>query len=203
MATRSGPTASTVATRSTPGWRWAVPSLRDDSPLSEFQVFGLNSTVQLGGGSSLLGEFGRTERDDISGSAQRAEFRHQSSRLDLRVYGARSDSGFANTSSTLGGGRLELGLRGTGTIDERTRLLGEALRTEDRIGGGHREGALIAVERRLSRVFTGEVGYRYGRETVSPASALSLGATPNETNAIRGRLTAQYPQLPRLGVHRV
>jgi uncharacterized repeat protein (TIGR01451 family) len=166
---------------------------RDDNPLSDFRVWGLNSTVRLGGGSSLLGEFGHTERDAVGGSAQRAEFRHQSSRLDLRVYGARSDSGFANTSSTLGAGRLELGVRGTGTIDERTRLLGEALRTEDRVGGGHREGALLAVERRLNRIFTGELGYRYGRETVSPASPLTAGATPNETNAIRGRLTADIP----------
>jgi uncharacterized repeat protein (TIGR01451 family) len=166
----------------------------DDNPLAERRVWGFNSSLQVASGSYLLAEFGRSENDGLNGNAQRAEFRHRSTGLDLRVYGARSDSGFANPSSTLGAGRLELGLRGTAAINQRTRLLGEALRTEDRVFGGHRDGASLAVERRLSDVFRAELGYRYGHETVDPASPLTAGATPNETNALRGRLTADIPR---------
>ena len=166
---------------------------RDENPIGDREIWGLNSTLQLGTGSYLLGEFGRSDNAGLTGNAERAELRHRSAGVDLRIYGARSDSGFANPSSTLGGGRLELGLRGTAAIDDRTRLIGEALRTEDRITEGHREGASLSAERRLSRVFLGELGYRYGRETAAAASALTAGATPNETNAIRGRVTAQIP----------
>jgi uncharacterized repeat protein (TIGR01451 family) len=166
---------------------------KDDNPVGDRQIWGLNSTVDLGGGSYLLGEFGRSDNNGLTGNAERVEFRNRSTGLDLRVYGARSDSGFANPSSTFASGRLELGLRGTATIDARTRLIGEALRTEDRITEGHREGASFSVERRLSRTFLGELGYRYGHETDTSASQLTAGATPNETNAIRGRLTARIP----------
>ncbi|HTC24145.1 MAG TPA: hypothetical protein VK688_07275, partial [Gemmatimonadales bacterium] len=165
----------------------------DDNPLAGQRIWGLNSTFALGSGSYLLGEFGQTENSGISGSAERAEFRHRSEGLDLRVYGARSDSGFVNPSSTLGAGRLELGLRGAAALDRRTRLIAEALRTEDRIAGGHREGASFSVERRLTELLKAELGYRYGRETAAPASPLTAGATPNETNAIRGRVSAQTP----------
>jgi hypothetical protein len=58
-------------------------------------------------------------------------------------------------------------------IDSRTRLIAEALRTEDRIAGGHREGAALSVERRLSDVFKAELGYRYGRETAAHSPALA------------------------------
>ena len=166
---------------------------KDENPSGDRQIWGLNSTVELGKGSYLLGEFGRSDNEGLTGNAERAEFRHRSTNLDLRIYGERSDSGFANPSSTFTGGRLELGLRGTATIDPRTRLFGEALRTEDRITEGHRDGAALSVERRLSRVFLGELGFRYGHETDTAASPVTTGVTPNETNAIRGRLTAQIP----------
>jgi hypothetical protein len=90
-------------------------------------------------------------------------------------------------------GRLELGLRGAFTIDERTRLLAEALHSEDRRTDGRRRGALVGLERRLSRTFRAELGYRWAEETVAPASGATAGtpgASPNQTNAVRGRLTA-------------
>ncbi|MGH7645885.1 MAG: hypothetical protein ACREMR_09900, partial [Gemmatimonadales bacterium] len=166
--------------------------VRDDNPLGAWQVVGAHSAFRLAEGTYLLGELAYTDGDTLEGGAAgRVELRHHAGRLDARVYGLRSQIAFQNPSATFAGGRGEYGARGTWLLDGRTRLLGEALRTEDVATGGRRDGALLGVERRFGERVTVELGYRYGRETATPASdgsAATAGATPNETNALRTRL---------------
>src|SRR5207244_4221470 len=104
---------------------------REENPLDKRSLFGVNSTVHLGSGTYLLGELAQSDDSVGRGNAERLELRHHSGRLDARLFGTRSDAAFANPSSTFGVGRGEYGLRAAVTLDPHTRILGEALRTED------------------------------------------------------------------------
>ena len=179
--------------------------VRDEQPLSSRQLYSANAAFSLGAGTVLITEFARTAGDSASfrGDAARFELRHSSAKLQGSVFGATSDPGFSNQSSTFQRGRTELGLRGSAVLGPRTRLLGEALRTEDRIGGGHRTGLLAGVERQFGKFVRAEVGYRFADERGGPASAgtaATPAATPNATNAIRTRVTFQIPGQPRASV---
>jgi uncharacterized repeat protein (TIGR01451 family) len=165
---------------------------RQEDPLDSFELWSFNGSARLGDHTRVLGEWARTSGNAReSGSAKRVELRHGSDRADLRVFAAESDSGFGNPSSTFGGGRREvgglLGLR----LDSRTRLVGQALRTEDRRTQGRRDGALLAVERSFNRDTRLEVGYRYGSETAAPADTLASGAS-SEVHAIHTRLSVDF-----------
>ncbi len=164
----------------------------DESDAGKNQLLGLNTTLRLAPSTYLIGEFARTEDEaGQTGDAQRFELRHTSARFEARLFGARSDSMFLNRSSTFVGGRTELGARWSAALSDKTRLLGEAIRTRDNVTDGTRDGFLIGVEQRLSKRLRGELGYRYAKEDgVMPASAYTFGAVPNNTSAIRARLTA-------------
>jgi hypothetical protein len=163
----------------------------DETDAARNRLFGLNTTLRLGSGTFLLGEAARTDDGTgQTGDAQRFELRHNSTRFEARLFGSRSDSSFANRSSTFLGGRAELGARWSATLNARTRLLGEALRTEDNVAGGRRDGVLLGVERRLSPKLRAELGYRYAHENGMPANPSTFGAVPNNTSALRARLTA-------------
>ncbi|MBL8995684.1 MAG: DUF11 domain-containing protein, partial [Gemmatimonadetes bacterium] len=176
--------------------------VRDANPLADRTLIGVNATLRLREGTYLLGEMARTDGDSISaGLATRFELRHQGSSLDFRAFMTQSDSAFDNPSSTFGAGRAEYGIRSTLKLDLKTRLRAEALRTEDRVTSGTRDGALLSVERSFSERFRAELGYRYANETAIPASPTTLGATPNATSAIRTRLTGDLLDKRRASVY--
>ncbi|MFN8571509.1 MAG: hypothetical protein U0132_05580 [Gemmatimonadaceae bacterium] len=164
----------------------------DETDSGKNELYGVNTTVRLAPSTFLIGEFARTDDGaGLTGDAQRFELRHATARFEVRLFGARSDSAFLNRSSTFIGGRTELGARWSASLTDRTRLLGEALRTRDNVTEGTRDGFLIGVERRLSARWRGELGYRYAKEDgVVPASAYTFGAVPNNTSALRAKLTA-------------
>jgi hypothetical protein len=172
-------------------------AVSEEDPLNRRRIFSANLSSRLGRGTELVGEWAMTDTDSLAtGHAARFELRHHSGRLDVNAFGGVSDTGFSNPSATFGPGRLELGVRASLGLDDRTRLLGEALQSEDRRAGGRRRGALLAIERRLGRLFRAELGYRWAEEGAVRASAgtdSTAGATPNETNAVRARLTGDLP----------
>ncbi len=175
--------------------------VRDANPSDERSLMGLTATLQLAQGTFLLAEAAQTDGDSlVRGTATRLELRHRSQRVEARVFAGQSDSGFANLSSTFAGGRRELGARGSYTMNSRTRMLGEALRTEDRVSGGRRDGVLIGVERAFYDRLRVEAGFRHASETSAPASPFTVGATPNETNALRTRITADLAKDRRASV---
>ncbi|MFN8582295.1 MAG: hypothetical protein U0163_15145 [Gemmatimonadaceae bacterium] len=164
----------------------------DESDDGTRRLLGGNATARFGEHTVVIGEIARTTTAaGDGGTAERFELRHASSWLDARLFAARSDSAFFNRSSTFLGGRTELGARWTAVLNARTRLLGEALRTRDNVTDGTRDGLLVGVERRLTRRVRGEIGYRYAKEDgVFPANAYTFGAVPNNTSALRARITA-------------
>ncbi|MDH5233795.1 MAG: hypothetical protein OEW77_02475 [Gemmatimonadota bacterium] len=178
--------------------------VRDANPMADRTLLGVNATVRVRENTYLLGEMARTDGDSLdAGVAGRVELRHQSARVDFRAFYAQSDSAFSNPSSTFGSGRGEAGLRTSLRLAPTTRLLAEALRTQDRITGGQRDGASIGVERSFGARARAELGYRYANETATPASPLTgtPGATPNETSALRARLTADLLDQRRASVY--
>ncbi|MGQ0646599.1 MAG: DUF7507 domain-containing protein [Gemmatimonadaceae bacterium] len=178
---------------------------QDENPLQKARIGGINATARLGTQTYVSGELARTDDDGSNGNAWRIELRHQSAKVDGRLFAARSDSSFANQSSTFSGGRTEMGGRFSAGLGTKTRLIGEALRTENNTSfEGRRDGALLAVEAQLNRVLRVELGYRYAKEsgayTPHPGAVLSpinRALVDNDVSALRGRVTVALPEKTR------
>ncbi len=171
--------------------------IQDANPYNGRQIYTANGSARLGRNTQLVMEGAITNTDSLGeGSAGRFELRHQSGGFGANVFGAMSSTDFSNPSATFGAGQLQFGARASMQIDQKNGVRAEALLSEDRVNGGRRKGALVAYERTISRLFRAEVGYRWAEETATPvdtATAITPGATPNETNAIGVKLTGLLP----------
>jgi large repetitive protein len=194
--------------------------VEDRNPLDKFRMIGVNAVAKLADKTFLIAEVAQTNRDRVGGVttnnsssfgttngvlsqgekrglASRIELRHQGETLDATLYAGRADTKFDNISSSLSGGRSEVGGRIAYKIDDATRLRAELLRTEDLATNARRDGLLVSAERTLENGLRAEVGVRHARETAQPATATS-GALPNEVTSIRGRLTGEVPGMTDL-----
>jgi hypothetical protein len=179
----------------------------DRNPVDKFRMLGINAIAKFADKTFLIAEVARTRRETIAnalpqpdktGDAKRIEFRHTSSDIEATLYAARADENFDNPSASLSRGRLEAGGKLAYRIDDKTRVKGELLRTEDVAAGGKRDGLLLAVERSIADGMRLEVGIRHARESQPSqptAGALSGVVVPNELTALRARLTGELPGL--------
>ena len=177
----------------------------DRNPVDKFRMAGVNAVAKLATKTFLIAEIAQTNREKIAaglsegdkqGRAARVEFTHQGADLDANIYAGRADAGFDNQSSSLSSGRLEIGGKLAYKIDDKTRVKGEFLRTEDVISGGKRDGILVSAERALENGLRIELGIRHARESQVSATSPSVNSVrplPNEITAIRGRLTGNVP----------
>ena len=168
-------------------------------------MLGISAIAKLADKTFLIGEVARTRRETFAnassqgekiGDAKRIEFRHSGTDLEASLYAARADENFDNPSASLSRGRQEVGGKLAYRIDEKTRVKGELLRTEDIGTGGKREGLLLGVERTLSEGLRIEAGVRHARESQASLpvpGAPSGAAIPNEVTAIRARVTGELP----------
>ena len=169
----------------------------DRNPYAPYEIASVNATLTIGGHTTLVAEGARTESvvntnafnrlftanlanasGPVSGRAARVELRHQSRRLQARVFAGDSDPGFDNPTATLSGGRAEAGARAAFTLAEHVRLIGEAIQSRDRLTGGERQGGLVALEAQVTKAVTLEVGVRRAKETAEPAQGTSAGLQP-------------------------
>jgi hypothetical protein len=164
--------------------------IEDGTPGASYRLRSLNTTLRLGSSSTVVIEgaqsvgtintgLGGTVPPDAAGvdpegSAARIEWRHISSRLTARAFGAIADPGFNNPASTLTGGRTEAGGRARFSITKGVNIIGEAIHSQDRLTDGRREGGLIAVEAKW-RPLVFELGMRRATETGAPAQGTSAG----------------------------
>ncbi len=177
----------------------------DRNPVDKFRMAGVNAVAKLATKTFLIAEIAQTNREKIAaglsagdkqGRAARVEFTHQGADIDANIYAGRADAGFDNQSSSLSSGRLEIGGKLAYKIDDKTRVKGEFLRTEDVISGGKRDGILVSAERALENGLRVELGIRHARESQVVATSPSVNAVsplPNEVTAVRGRLTGDVP----------
>jgi uncharacterized repeat protein (TIGR01451 family) len=167
--------------------------VKEDDPLEEHAQYGAGTTIQLLSRTFLTGEWAHTDSaGTLASNAYRGEIRHASDKLDLRGFGLRTDPGFDNPSSGFAPGREEWGGAGRYALDARTGISAEGVRSRNVVTNGRRKGASLLIDRRLGDKTTLGLGYRWARESVSPAGGGPAVPTPNETDAARARLALQF-----------
>ncbi len=180
--------------------------VEDRNPVDKFRMIGINAIAKLAESTFIIAEIAQTTRDRVGatldkaglpegekrGNASRIEFIRRDDIMDARIYAGKADAKFDNISSGLSSGRTEVGGNISYKIDDKTRLKAEALRSEDTLTHGRRDGLLGAVERTLDSGLRVELGVRHARETAAPATTAS-GPLPTEVTSIRARVTGDIP----------
>ncbi len=173
--------------------------VKDMNPQDQYELKGGNVTAKLTDKTFLFGEFAQSEKQSIgTGTGKRVELRHNDQDLQLRAYYGETDKTFENQMSFLGKGRREAAFKGSYRVDQRIRLLGEAIHSEDLVTNGRRDGAMAGAEYSFENFWKLEAAVRRFRETGAPSQASSIGGTPNDATSIRGKVSAPVPYLPQL-----
>lgn len=181
-----------------PRWEVGGSYVRDENPLNNYELGSVNTTVKLADRTFLIGEFAQTESDlRGDGDAYRVELRHSSSLTELRAYYANVDTNFDNSASVITAGREEAGIKIRQRLAERTALIAQGIYTRDLATDGDLKGVVASVEHTFRNLWRAEVGARYSDESVAPATATTLGITPNEVTSVRGKLTIPLPYAPQ------
>ena len=196
--------------------------MRDADPINQQNLSGLNLTVRLGEKTLASAELARSSTDlQGSGSGQRVEIRHEDARLQARVWGVRTDANFFNPNSLQAAGQSEYGARLGYSVDEKNRLVAEALKTSNSVTGADQTGMELKLEHSLPGNAKLEVGVRYSSANAySVLSALPLpgasvpvvpsvaGLTAKPANAsqagttsARAKLTVPVPNVPQADVY--
>jgi uncharacterized repeat protein (TIGR01451 family) len=179
-------------------WEVGASAARDENPLGEYGLYSANSTVKVAKKTYVIGEVARTDSVGTMGDAGRVELRHQGEKTDVRVYYGRAENTFSNSAAILGAGRQEAGAKLSHKIASNTRLVGQAINTENLDTDGRLNGVTLGVERTFKNQVKVEVGGRYANETTAPANAASAepaGVTPNEVRAVGAKVTVPIPKL--------
>jgi uncharacterized repeat protein (TIGR01451 family) len=177
--------------------------VEDRNPDDPFDLWSGHVAYDFDERTRAVAEIAQTDNAGEKGLAGRVDVRHQGERLDAWGYWVKSDSDFDNPNSLYLNGRMEIGLKSSYQLTDRTRLVGNAIWTEDEETGGIRRGVEAYVDQALGRWLRGELGLRYARETSEPASidtALDPEITPYEYVSARTKLSAPLPFWPRLSV---
>ena len=158
--------------------------VRDYNPFAPYRLASVNASAQLAEGTRVLAEVARSEgfgagalsgSTPASGSAARVELQHRSDDWNARIFAGQSDAGFSNPAASFSGGRTEIGASAAWRMDADTTIKGDTQSSKDRTTGGKRNSLSLSGERKFGEAFTLELGLRQTRETVTPASAGSVG----------------------------
>jgi uncharacterized repeat protein (TIGR01451 family) len=164
----------------TPGITLGASTLQDKDPANRQSLSGVNLTARLGEKTVVTGEIARSTTDlQGSGDGRRVELRHEDPALQARVWGAQTSAGFYNPNSVQSAGQSEYGAKIGYVLDEKNRLVSEALRTENAITGAAQTGAELKLERSLPGNAKVEVGVRY--ISANAAATLSGPALPGSS----------------------
>ncbi|SFU99697.1 conserved repeat domain-containing protein [Polaromonas sp. YR568] len=173
----------------TPEITLGASAMRDTNPADRQSLDGLNATVKLGEKTVATGEIARSTTDlQGNGSGQRVEIRHEDQALQARVWGAKTSAGFYNPNSVQSAGQSEYGAKIGYAVDEKNRVVGEALRTANSVTGASQTGAELKLEHSMTGNVKVEVGVRYS--SANTAAALSGPALPGTTVPIVPSATA-------------
>src|SRR5215471_4867366 len=165
----------------------------DSNPLDPNKLFSVNSVLKLKQ-TTFAGELAGTDHlVQGLGFGYRFEVRQDGERLKGRAYFSRTDVDFNNPTSIINQGRGESGVKASYAFNKSTRLLGEYIRTEDVTNAGTREGGELGLERTFPGNIQTLVGFRHAQETATPASASTVGVTPNSLNTLISKISMQIP----------
>lgn len=167
----------------TPNITLGAVAVRDEDLANRQNLSGLNIAARLGDKTVASGEVARSRTDlQGSGSGQRFELRHDGEALQARAWGARTDAGFYNIGSPQSAGQEEYGTRLSYPLDEKNRLVGEALRTANSVTGAEQTGMELKLEHSLQGNMKLEVGLR--RSSANAYAVLSAPALPGSSQPV-------------------
>ena len=202
----------------TPNLAVGATLIRDADLVNQQSLAGINMVARLGEKTLATAEIARSSTDlQGSGAGQRLEIRHDDPALQARVWAARTDAGFFNPNSPQSAGQSEYGGKAGIPLDEKNRLVAEALKTSNSITGAEQTGAEIKLEHSLPGNARIEAGLRYSRANASsvltalPLPGTSLSVTPSAAaltaasaqtgfTSARVKLTVPVPNLPQADV---
>ena len=197
----------------TPDVTLGATVIRDADPVNRQDLAGVNMVAKLGDKTIATVELARSNTDlKGSGAGQRVEIRHDDTQLQARVWGVRTDAGFANANSPQSAGQAEYGAKVGIPLDSKNRLVAEALKTSNSVTGAEQTGAEIKVEHSLPGNSRLEAGLRYSRANASSALAGASTAVASSTAAsteqvstttARAKLTVPVPGVPQADVYGV
>ncbi|MEK7322404.1 MAG: hypothetical protein AABZ84_04915 [Pseudomonadota bacterium] len=166
----------------------------DRNPQDPATLQSVNATLRLAEQTVVMGELVRTDKLSVGdGHGERIEVRHDGENLQATLFAGRTDAEFDNPSASLSKGRAEAGARASYKIDERTRLVGEAIRTEDVVSDDRRDGVMLGAERSFDNNLRLEAGVRHAREHSAAADI--------DFTSLRAKLSAALPGLPAASVY--
>ncbi|MET0209456.1 MAG: SdrD B-like domain-containing protein, partial [Burkholderiaceae bacterium] len=182
--------------------------VRDWNPMAPMQMGSANARLKLAERTEVSAEVARVSRGDAvadaaaahAGNGGRVALSHDGETLKARAHAARTDVGFDNRSALINSGRSEGGAQVAYMVDERTRLVGEALYTADVKSGAERVGVLARVERTLEGGAKIELGARRVSQHGAGAAGTD-GANAGDTTTLRAKATAPIPGLPTASVY--
>lgn len=204
---------------------------QSDDPTNNEKLTGANTVVKFNERTKLIAEVAHYDSDKLNdqianqinaselqgktaGDAVRAELTYKDKTRDGKLYYTQADIGFTSPSSSVTAGRTEAGLNLTNQINAKTKLKAEAVMSEDDTSNAERKGATLSLERKLSDIFTAELGLRYydndyrasrNYQAVVSTDIYNQSLTPSVSNTdshyqgttVRGRLTADLPKYNR------
>ncbi len=139
--------------------------------------------------SSAVGLAGQV--GEVTGQAARIELVHEGQGSDARVFIGRSSPLFNNPAAPLQGGRDEVYAKGGVALREDLRLVGEALKSEDRhTGGGERSRVGAGLRWQATERLTIDGGMRELRETVGTQGNGALTWPFDQTAGLTGSLAS-------------
>ncbi len=176
--------------------------VRDENPQEKFTLKGANIGVKLGEKTIFTAEVAQTDTlTSGTGNGARIELKHEDNNLKASAFVGKTEAKFDNPNALLNKGRGEAGAKAEYRLNELTRLKAEAIRSEDSVSNGHRDGALVTVEHNFSSTLIGEAGLRYNKESTAAADNSTLGAAnPGEQVIARIKLSGEMPDVPKLTV---
>ena len=186
--------------------------IQNEDPIDEEKIASINTVVKLNDKTKLIAEYAYSENDSINldrlteinastgavtpkdGSAGRIELDYKNKNIEVRAYHHQADEGFKNSAASISTGRKESAIKLNARVDKLGIVRLEALRTEDIVNSGVRNGVSAAIEKAINRILTAEVGIRYYDETVDAASQSTANVTtPYNGTTIRSKLKANLP----------
>jgi hypothetical protein len=187
----------------------------DRNPLAPYRLGSVNTGVRIGPNTQLVAELARSEgryntgtgvdgaltpgladvSGEAAGNAARIALQHDDGTTAVRLYAGRSQKEFDNPAASYNGGRSDAGIRATHRLNPDTTLFGEAVRTENVVAGGVRDGAQVGGAFRLSDKLSVDVALKYLSENGLPVSP-SASIPGNPSSAVG---TATSPLTPSGG----
>ena len=154
----------------------------------------VNAQWQLTEKSTLSAEVAQTKRSDgLEGNAGRIEWLHEGEKFKAKISAAKADISFDNPAAVVNKGRLEVGAKTEFLLSTDTRLIAEAMVSEDTNSGAKRTGILLGVEQTITETTKLELGARVSKDHAATNLGNSAVVSDTNINSVRAKLSMQIP----------